>query len=181
MVALRDGAPLDTSMGLTPAGGLVMGTRTGDLDPGLMIYLAREHGLDADALETLVDAESGLLGLSGRSSDMRELLDARASDPAAALAVEQFCDAARKEIGSLVTVVRGLDTLVFTGGIGEHAAPVRAEICAGLDHLGVRLDDDANARHAPVISVSGSKCAVLVIPTDEDRMIARATARLLQR
>ena len=179
MVALHDGESLDTSMGLTPAGGLVMGSRIGDVDPGLLIYLAREHDLDAEGLDRLVNHQSGLLGLSGRTSDMHALLAARTDDPAAAMAVDQFCYAARKEIGALVTVTGGLDTLVFTGGIGEHAAPVRAEVCAGLEHLGIHVDHGANARHASVISVGGSPCTVRVTPTDEDRMIGRATARLL--
>ncbi len=179
MVALRDGTPQDTTMGLTPTGGLVMGTRTGDMDPGVLIYLARALGLRAGEMETLVNTRSGLLGLSGSTADMRSLLDARPSDPDAAIAVEQFCYAARKEIGSLAAVLGGIDTLVFTGGIGEHASPVRAEICEGLEHLGVHVEAQANAMHAPVISTDGSPCTVRVVATDEDRMIARSTARLL--
>jgi acetate kinase len=179
MVALRDGEPLDTTMGLTPMGGLVMGTRTGDLDPGVMVYLAREQKLDADGMEALVESRSGLLGVSGSTSNMQALLDARSSDHAARVAVELFCYAARKQIGALAAVLGGVDSLVFTGGIGEHAAPVRAEICAGLEHLNVALDPSANDRHAPMISVADSPCTVRVFPTDEDRMIARITARLL--
>ncbi len=179
MVALRDREPRDTTMGLTPTGGLVMGTRTGDLDPGVLVYLAREHGLGADELETLVDTQSGLLGVSGLSSDMQELLGLRSSERAAAVAVEVFCYSARKQIGSLVAVLGGIETLVFTGGMGERAAPVRAEICADLEHLGIRLDARANAGHASVISVPESPCTVCVVPTDEDRMIARLTSRLL--
>ena len=179
MVALQDGEPRDTTMGLTPTGGLVMGTRTGDLDPGVLIYLAREHGLGADALEALIDTQSGLLGVSGITSDMRELLHIRSNNREGALAVELFCYAARKEVGALTAVLGGIDTLVFTGGIGEHAASVRAEICANLDHLGIHLDGAANDHHAAVISTADSDCIVRVISTDEERLIARSAARLL--
>jgi acetate kinase len=179
MVALHDGEPRDTTMGLTPTGGLVMGTRTGDLDPGVLIYLARKHDCGADELEAMVNTKGGLLGLSGSTSDMQELLDARAGDPAAAVAVDEFCYTARKEIGSLAAVLGGIETLVFTGGIGEHAAPVREQICAGLYHLGIRIDSEANARHEPVISATDGRATVRIFPTDEDRMIARSTARLL--
>src|SRR6478735_3180271 len=137
MVALRDGASIDTSMGLTPAGGFMMGTRTGDLDPGVLLYLLRS-GKTTHDLEKLVDHESGLLGVSGSTSDMKELLQRRARDDRADLAFEMFCYQARKTVGALVAALGGLDTLVFTGGIGERAAPVRERICAGLECLGVR-------------------------------------------
>jgi acetate kinase len=144
-------------MGFTPTGGIVMGTRSGDLDPGVLVYLLAEDGYDPAALDHLVNHESGLLGLSGSSSDMRTLLAARdAGDERAALAVRIFCRTVRKQIGAYAAVLGGLDTVVFTGGIGEHAAEVRSEIMAGLEFLG------------PV--------EVLVVPTDEDRMIARHAA-----
>jgi acetate kinase len=178
MVALRDGAPLDTSMGLTPTGGFMMGTRSGDLDPGVLLYLLR-HGWAPDRLEKLLDHEAGLLGVSGLTSDMRMLLESRSSDARAAQAVEMFCYQVRKFIGAYAAVLGGLDTLVFTAGIGERAAEVRSEICRGLEFLGMELDAAANARHDQVISRAGSACAVRVVETDEDLVIARHARRLL--
>lgn len=175
LVALRDGRPMDTTMGLTPIGGVVMGTRTGDLDPGVLLYLMREKGYDGQRLERLVATESGLLGISGLTSDMKTLLAQRETDPRAADAVASFCYSVRKHIGALAAVLGGLDTLVFTGGIGERAAPVRWEICEGLEHLGVRLDPRPNAGDATTISEPNSACTVRVIPTNEDLMIARHT------
>jgi acetate kinase len=179
LAAVRDGRPVDTTMGLTPTGGLVMGTRTGDLDPGVLLYLLREKRYDADALARLVDREAGLLGISGTTSDVRALLAARDGDPRAALALSLFSYQARKHIGAMAAVLGGLDTLVFTGGIGEHAAPVRAEICAGLEHLGVRLDPERSERSVDPISAHGSACIVRVIATNEDLMIARHVAATL--
>ena len=181
MVAVRDGAAVDTTMGFTPTGGFMMGTRSGDLDPGVLVHLMTHEGCDAAAIERLVDREAGLLGVSGSSADMRTLLERRATDPAAAEAVELYCHQLRKQIGALAAVLGGLDTLVFTGGIGEHAAPVRAEACSGLEHLGVRVDPERNARHDTVISAPGAACTVRVVPTDEDRMIARHTRAVLER
>ena len=175
MVAVRDGKSMDTTMGLTPTGGLVMGTRTGDLDPGLLLYLL-DHGYDARALARLVDHEAGLLAISGTTSDMQQLLDRRASDPRAELAIDVFCYHARKSIGALATVLEGLETLVFTGGIGEHAPAVRSGICRGLGYLGIDLDDDRNDASAPIIS--RGTCEVRVVPTDEERMIARHTRQI---
>jgi len=180
LAAVRDGEPIDTTMGFTPTGGVVMGTRSGDLDPGVLVYLMREHGNDADALEQLVDRASGLLALSGRTSDMRELLAERASDPRAALAVEVFCYRVRLQIGAYAAALGGLDTLVFTGGIGEHAAIARAEICDGLEHLGVRVDSERNARHDDVVSPDDASCVVRVVHTDEDVMVARHTRALVE-
>jgi acetate kinase len=178
MVALSDGEPLETTMGFTPSAGLVMGTRPGDLDPGVVVYLARTRGMDASALEDLLNRHSGLLALSETTSDMRALLAARASDPRAELAVAAFCYSARKWVGALAAVLGGLDTLVFTGGIGEHAAPVREEICCELGYLGIELDPARNARSDAIVTVDGSRCAVRVIATDEERVVARHTARL---
>jgi acetate kinase len=174
MVALKDGLPLDTSMGLTPTGGFMMGTRSGDLDPGVLIHLLKA-GYSAGRLEELMDHEAGLLGVSGQSSDMKILLEKSQTDQAAGLAVQMFAYQVRKFIGSYAAVLNGLDTLVFTGGIGERAAEVRANICVGLEYLGIALDMPANLRNAEVISVSGSKCALRVVRTDEDLMIVRHT------
>jgi len=174
MVALRDGGSIDTSMGMTPTGGFIMGTRSGDLDPGVLLHLLGA-GYSAEKLEGLLNHEAGLLGVSGQSSEMKVLLEKRKSDPAAALAVQMFCYQARKFIGAFAAALGGLDTLVFTGGIGEHAATVRAEICSGLQHLGVTVDGAANNRNAEVISATGSHCVVRVVETDEDLMIARHT------
>src|SRR5579864_4641467 len=174
MAALRDGVSIDTSMGLTPTGGFMMGTRSGDLDPGVLLHLL-QAGYSAEKLETLLNHEAGLLGVSGESSEMRVLLEKRDSDPAAALAVQMFCYQVRKFIGAFAAALGGLDTLVFTGGIGEHAATVRAEVCAGLKYLGIELDDAANNRNTEVISAAGSRCVVRMVETDEDLMIARHT------
>lgn len=174
LAAVHDGAPVDTTMGLTPTGGLMMGTRCGDLDPGVLLHLARVKRWDAAELERLVDARSGLLGVSGGTTgDVATLLERSVADPAAAEAVELFCWIARKHVGAMSASLGGLDTLVFTGGIGEHAAAVRGAICAGLGHLGVELDAAANARHAPLIGAATGRCTVRVVATDEERMIAR--------
>jgi acetate kinase len=180
MVAVEHGESRDTTMGFTPAGGLVMSTRSGDLDPGVAVYLLREKGYDADRLEQLVDRQAGLTALSGGTSDMETLLESRKrGNPRAALAVDAFCYHARMYVGALAAVLGGIDNLVFTGGIGEKAAVVRAGICRGLGHLGVELDEERNRSHAEVISTSTSECAVRVVHTDEDLVIARHTAALV--
>jgi acetate kinase len=181
MVAVRDGRSVDTTMGFTPAGGLVMSTRSGDLDPGVPVYLLREQGYDADRLERLVDRESGLFALSGGTSDMRALVESGTQDRRAAFAVDAFCYHARQHVGALAATLGGLDTLVFTGGIGEKAAFIRAEICRGLEHLGVVLDSSTNEAHAAVISAPDSGCVVRVVRTDEDLVIARHTGALVAR
>ena len=178
MVALKDGSPVDTSMGLTPTGGFMMGTRSGDLDPGVLLYLMNK-GYSADQMEKLLNHQAGLLGVSGQSSEMRALLEKRQTDPAAAMAVEMFCYQVRKFIGAYAAVLGGMDTLVFTGGIGERSAAVRAEICSGLEYLGIALDVQANGRNAETLSASGSRCIVRVVMTDEDLMIARHTCGVL--
>ena len=175
LAAVRDGSPVDTSMGLTPTGGVMMGTRTGDLDPGILIYLQREKGYDAARLERLVDAESGLLGVSELTSDMKTLLAKRNSDPRAAEAIAMFCRSIRKEIGAFAAVLGGLDILVFTGGIGERAPAVREEICRDLGHLGARLDPVRNNAEEDIISAAQSACLVRVVATNEELMIARHT------
>ncbi len=179
MAAIRDGRPLDTTMGFTPAGGFMMGTRSGDLDPGILLYLLKEKGYDAESLERLINHQAGLLGVSGISSDMKVLLEKKEAEPNAEQAVEMFCYQVRKSIGALAAALGGLDLLVFTAGIGERAAPVRWEICCGLEYMGITLDRERNSEHADVISTSDSRCMVRVIPTNEDLMIARHTRRVV--
>lgn len=179
LVAVRDGHPLDTTMGLTPTGGVMMGTRSGDLDPGILLYLMQAKDYSVEQLAHLVNHEAGLLGVSDLSSDMQMLLDKRGSEPHAAQAVEMFCYQLRKQIGALTAVLGGLDALVFTGGIGEQAAPVRWEVCQGLAYLGVALDPQRNEAHARIISTPQSACCVRVIATNEELMIARHTRALL--
>lgn len=178
LAAVSHGRPVDTTMGFTPAGGIMMGTRPGDFDPGVIVHWLRRGRGTAARLETIINRESGLRAVSGTTGDMQALLARRRRDPRAQLAVEMFCYQVRQRIGALAAALGGIDTLVFTGGIGEHQAVVRREICAGLAHLGLRLDATRNRRHAPVISTAGSRCLVRVTPTDEDRMIARHVARL---
>lgn len=178
MVALKNRRPIDTSMGLTPTGGFMMGTRSGDLDPGVLLFLLRQ-GWNLDRLATTLDHASGLLGVSGISSEMKILLEKSAHDANASQAVEMFCYQVRKFIGAYAAALDGLDTLVFTGGIGERAAQVRAIIVRGLKFLGIELDHAANERHSAVISTRNSACAVRVIKTDEDLMIAKHTRRLI--
>ncbi len=180
ITALKAGRSVDTSMGLTPSGGVIMGTRSGDLDPGVLVYLMREKQFDCARLEALVDQRSGLLGISGVSADMRRLHEAAASNPDARLAIEMFCASVRKQIASMITVLDGLDLLVFTGGIGENDAQVRSEVCRGLSWIGVSLDESRNRSASnPVISDGASRCQVLVLASQEDEQIARHTWALL--
>ena len=180
MAAVRHGKSIDTSMGFTPASGLVMSTRTGDLDPGLAYYLARTERMTAAGFQKMVNHESGLLGVSGSSSDLRDLCASEAVDVRAADAVELFCYQAKKWIGSFAAALGGLDTLVFSAGIGENAPLIRARICDGLDFLGIEIDRSRNARNAPVISPAGSRVKVRVIRTNEELMIARSVTRILK-
>jgi acetate kinase len=179
LAAVRNGKSIDTSMSFTPAAGVPMGTRSGDLDPGLFWYLARTEGLDAKQLSEMVNFQSGLLGVSETGSDMRDLLDREGQDVRAAEAVALFCYQVKKWIGAFAAALGGLDTLVFAGGIGENAPPVRARICDGLAFLGIELDDKRNASNDGVISTAASRVAVRVIPTDEERMIAEMVRRVL--
>jgi acetate kinase len=181
MAAVVGGRSIDTTMGFTPTGGLMMGTRAGDLDPGVLVHLMDHRGADAREIGALVNTRSGLLGVSGTTSDVKALLEASPTDPRAALAIEMFCYSARKFIGALTAALGGLDSLVFTGGIGEHAAPVRERICAGLGYLGVRLDAGRNQRAEGQISVDNSPCRVFIVRADEERMIARHVGRVIQR
>ena len=179
VTAVKDGVSIDTSMGLTPSGGLIMGTRSGDLDPGVLVYLARERQFDAAMLEDLVDHRSGLLGISGLSADMRRLHEAAPSNPDAGLAIRMFCQAVRKQIGAMSVVLEGAEMIVFTGGIGENDAEVRADICAGLASIGVRLDPSRNRATANPVSSAGSCCQVRVLPSLEDDQIALHAWELL--
>jgi acetate kinase len=180
LAAVRDGRCVDTSMGFTPTAGLVMGTRSGDLDPGLVSYLAATDAMSAGRFQTMVNHESGLLGVSETSADVRDLLARETSDPRAAEALALFCYQAKKWIGAFAAALGGVDTLVFAGGIGENAAPVRRRICDGLNFLGIQIDDAANSRHAQRISAdSGSSVTVRVIRTDEESVIAALSIRLL--
>lgn len=181
LAAVREGRSLDTSMGFTPAGGLPMGTRPGDLDPGITSYLLSAQGLTAKQFNHLIHHECGLLGVSETSSDMRDLLETQAGDLRAAEAVELFCYQTRKWIGAFTAVLGGLDTLLFSGGIGENASEVRARVCEGLRFLGIELDEAGNAASRPVISTEASRVSVRVIRTDEEQMIARQVRRLLLR
>jgi acetate kinase len=179
LAAVRDGKSLDTSMSFTPIAGVPMSTRSGDLDPGLVWYLARTEKMSAKQFNEMVNFQSGLLGISETSSDMRDLLDRETQDVRAAEAVALFCYQVKKWIGAFAAALGGLDTLVFAGGIGEHAPPVRARICNGLEFLGIALEEKQNVANAGVISTAASRVAVRVIPTDEEWMIANTVCRVL--
>ncbi len=180
MAAFRGGRSMDTTMGFTPAGGLVMSTRSGDLDPGVLIYLLKDKGMDITAVNRLVNKEAGLIGVSGTSSDMKDLLDSERKDPRAADAVELFCYQAKKFLGALTAVLGGLDTLVFTGGIGENSPVIRERICRDAEFLGIRLDSGRNEANRTVISADGSPVTVRVMKTNEELMIARHTYGLIR-
>lgn len=180
LAAVREGTSIDTTMGFTPAAGLVMGTRTGDLDPGLMSFLAHTEQMTVPQFHQMINHKSGLLGVSEISADMRDLLAREADDIRAAEAVALFCYQAKKWVGAFTSALGGLDTLVFSAGIGERSASIRARICQGLDFLGIELHDGRNAAHAAVISPDGSRVTVRVIPTNEELMIARSTSRVLR-
>jgi len=180
VAAVRDGKSIDTSMGFTPTAGLVMGSRSGDLDPGLVSYMARTEQMSAKQFQNMVNHESGLLGVSETSSDMRDLLEHETQDVRAAEAVALFCYQAKKWIGAYAAALGGLDTLVFSGGIGENAPLVRTRICEGLGFLGIEFDETRNAATEAVISADTGRVAVRVIPTDEEQMIARSLCRILK-
>ena len=178
MCAMRAGQSLDSTMGFTAVDGLPMGTRTGQLDPGLLLYLL-EQGMSRKEIETLLYRKSGLLGLSGVSNDMRELL--ASCDPRAKFAVDYFVHAVAKQLGALAATLGGLDAIVFTAGIGERSTVIRARVCQAAAWLGVELDESANAHHGPRISRPGSRVSAWVIPTNEELMIARHTVAALER
>ena len=179
LAAVREGKPVDTSMGLTPTAGVPMSTRSGDLDPGLVWFLARTERLDAKHWNEMVNFQSGLLGVSESSSDMRDLLERETKDIRAAEAVALFCYQVKKWIGAFAAALGGLDTLVFSGGIGENAPKVRARVCQGLGFFGIEIDENQNAANAGVISRDASRVAVRVIRTDEEWMIAKTVCRVL--
>ncbi len=179
LAAVRDGKSIDTSMGFTPTSGLPMSTRSGDLDPGLMNYLARAQKMTAAEFDQMVNHESGLLGISETSSDMRDLLEMETGDVRAAEAVALFCYQAKKWIGAFAAALGGVDTLVFAGGIGENAAAIRKRICVGLEFLGIEVDASRNADSAEVISTDAGLVTVRVIRTDEEQMIARSVCRVI--
>jgi acetate kinase len=170
---------VDTSMGMTPAAGVPMSTRSGDLDPGLVWYLAQTEDMTAQQFNEMINHESGLLGVSETSSDVRDLLDREASDIRAAEAVALFCYQVKKWIGAFAAALGGLDTLVFAGGIGEHAPAIRARVCDGLGFLGIQLDENLNAASEPLISADQGHVQVRVIRTNEDVIIAKAVFRML--
>jgi acetate kinase len=179
LAAIREGQSMDTTMGFSPAGGLMMGTRCGDLDPGLVVYLLRRECPNADQLDDLINEQSGLLAVSETSEDMRDLLEREPTDPRAAEAVALFCYQTTKYLGACAAALSGLDLLVFTAGIGEHAAPVRERICAPLGFLGLELDPARNQRHEPVISRDTSQVKVRIVPTNEELMVARHASRFV--
>ena len=179
LAAIYEGKSVDTSMGLTPASGVPMSTRSGDLDPGLVWYLARTDSLNAKQFNEMVNFQSGLLGVSETSSDMQDLLARESEDVRAAEAVALFCYQVKKWIGAFAAVLGGVETLVFAGGIGENASAVRARVCDGLGFLGIEIDDKRNAASAAVISAQTSRVAVRVMHTDEEWMIAQTVCRVL--
>src|ERR1700720_4564549 len=175
VTAVRAGKSIDTSMGLTPTGGVIMGTRSGDLDPGILVYLMREKKFDATMLEELVDHRSGLLGISGVSSDMRQLHEAAPSNADVRLAIQMFCYSVRKQVAAMIAALDGVDLVVFTGGIGENDGEARSAICGGLAWIGVSLEEPRNP--SPIIPINDppSRCPVLVLASQEDEQIARHT------
>lgn len=180
MAAVHGARGMDTTMGLTPAGGLVMGTRSGDLDPGILIYLMREKDRTPATVDYLVNQRAGLIGISGSTSDMYDLLKHEANDPQAAEAIELFCYQAKKYLAAMAAVLGGLETLVFTAGIGAGAPAIRWRICRGMEFMGIRLDCGRNDANAPVISADDSPVVVRVMKTDEELMIARHTYRVVR-
>ena len=181
MAAVRGGKSIDTSMGFTPSAGLPMGTRAGDLDPGVAWYMMQSEKLTPGQFNGIVNRESGLLGVSETSSDMRDLIERQSNDVRAAEAIELFCYQVRKWIGAYAAVLGGIDTLVFAGGIGENIGEVRSRACRSLEFLGIEMDEASNAGNAAVISTETSRVAVRVIRTDEELMIAREVFRFLSK
>ena len=184
VTAVKNGQSIDTSMGLTPSGGVMMGTRSGDIDPGILIYLMREKKYDCNAIEALVNHQSGLLGVSGLSSDMRVLHESAQSNADVKLAIELFCDSVAKQIAAMACALNGVDALVFTGGIGENDALIRAEICTKLAFLGLNINTEKNQQltnenNVNSISDATSHCSVLVVTSNENAQIARHAFNLL--
>jgi acetate kinase len=172
MAAVKDGKCIDTTMGFTPAGGIVMSTRSGDLDPGVSWYFMKQ-GMDAKAFNNLINHQSGLLGISGLSGDMEALIQQESENEDAALAIAIFCYQIQKQIGAFAAALGGVETLVFSGGIGENAPEIRSRICEGLGFLGIEIDEKQNKTNAPIVSKSGGNTTIRVIHTDEEWMIAK--------
>jgi acetate kinase len=179
LAAVKEGKSIDTSMGFTPTSGLPMGTRTGDLDPGVAWYLLQNEKLTPKQFSHLINHESGLLGISETSSDMRELLEYKNTDSRAKEAIELFSYQTKKWIGSFAAILGGIDTLVFSGGIGENAYEVRTQICSGLQFLGIELDENKNAKNESIISIKNSNVCVRIIKTNEELMIAKDVCQVL--
>lgn len=180
MVAVKNGKSIETTMGFSPAGGLVMSTRSGDLDPGVILFLLQQNKMTPAAIKEMLNRQSGLIGVSGSTDDMRDLLNAEKVDTAAKQAIELFCYQARKYIGTLSVVLGGLDTLVFSGGIGEHSPEIRSRICAGIEFLGIRVDEEKNSTHSAIISPESGQVDIRIIKTNEELMIARHTMKILK-
>ena len=179
LAAIKDGKSIDTSMGFTPTSGLPMGTRTGDLDPGIAWYLMQVEKLSPQQFSYLINHQSGLLGISETSSDMRELIKCQATDSRAEQAIELFCYQTKKWIGSFAAVLGGLDTLVFSGGIGENSPEVRNRICRDLQFLGIELDEKRNLKNETIISTDASSVSIRVIKTNEELMIVKLVCQVL--
>jgi len=179
IAAVHKGKSMDTSMGFTPAGGLMMGTRPGDLDPGVAWYMMKSENLSPRQFNMLINHESGLLGISETSPDMRDLLGNQTTDIRSAEAVELFCYQVKKWIGAFTASMGGLETLVFSGGMGENAPEIRSRICGGLGFLGIRLEERQNKKNAPIISIDDGHITVRVIHTDEEWMIAKMVSQML--
>jgi acetate kinase len=180
LAALRDGKSIDTTMGMTPASGIPMSTRSGDLDPGMALYLSRSEGYNAEQFNNMVNFKSGLLGISETTADMKKLLEIEADDERAKDAIDIFCYQVKKSIGGLAAGLGGLNTLVFTGGMGEDAPKIRKRVCENLEFLGVTLDTARNQKNARLISTDGSRVGVHVIHTDEAMTIAREIVKLVK-
>lgn len=179
MAAIKNGRPLDTSMGFTPTGGFMMGTRCGDLDPGVLLHLMRYYDYGVDEIDSLINKQSGLLGVSGLSSDVKTLLENADNNTRARPALDMFCYQVKKNIGAYAAVLGGVDLLVFTAGIGERSAPLRRQICDGLQYLGIQIDTARNNANEETISTPASACEVRVIPTNEDLVMARQVYRMI--
>jgi acetate kinase len=182
MAAVNQNKPIDTTMAFTPTSGLVMSTRPGDIDPGLLVYLMNDQKLSTEQTDKFISRQCGLLGVSETSADIRDLLAARAKappDPRAADAIDLFCYSAKKHLAALTAALGGLDTLIFSAGIGEHAPEIRAQICTGLDFLGLHLDSEKNSQNADIVSTDDSRVIIRVIPTDEEIVIARTVHSIL--
>lgn len=179
MTAVRAGASVETTMGFSPAGGLVMGTRPGDMDPGALLFVLGQEPMSSEAAARVINTESGLLAVSGTTADMQDLLAREGSDRRAAEAIALFCYTAKQAIGRLVATLEGLDVLVFTGGIGAHAAAIRARTCHGLACFGLEIDDARNGAGSPIVSTDRSAVVIRVFTTDENLILAEHAAALM--